>query len=227
MKNSKLAAAVVGGYFLGRWHKARWALALAGLAAGKRISTNPGVLIGQLLESSPQLRGLVDEMRGDLTEAGKNAVVAAASNRMGSLTDRLQQQTEAVRDRTAARDRDEESDDSEPDEETEEPEDEEPEDEEPEEPEDEEEPEPPRRRSSRTSSTGSKGRASSTGSKGSTGSTGSAAKRPARSTAAKKTAAPRRAAADRKSSGGGSSGSGAKSTKSTGKRAPARKTGTG
>ncbi|MFI1523155.1 GvpL/GvpF family gas vesicle protein [Kitasatospora cineracea] len=94
-----MAAAVVGGYFLGRWHKARWALALAGLAAGKRISTNPGVLIGQLLDSSPQLRGLVDEMRGDLTEAGKNAVVAAASNRMGSLTDRLQQQTDAVRDR--------------------------------------------------------------------------------------------------------------------------------
>ncbi|MEU5388931.1 hypothetical protein [Kitasatospora cineracea] len=202
-----MAAAVVGGYFLGRWHKARWALALAGLAAGKRISTNPGVLIGQLLESSPQLRGLVDEMRGDLTEAGKNAVVAAASNRMGSLTDRLQQQTDAVRDRAAARDRDEEPDDSEPDEE--------PEDEEPEEPEDEEEPEPPRRRTSRTSSTRS------------TRSTSSAAKRPARSTAAKKTAAPRRAAADRKSGSGGSAGGGAKSTKSTGKRAPARKTRTG
>src|SRR6478609_10843361 len=63
MKNSKLASAVVAGYFLGRWHKARWALALAGVAAGKKLSTNPGVLLGQLMESSPQLRGLVDEMQ--------------------------------------------------------------------------------------------------------------------------------------------------------------------
>lgn len=109
MNNTKLAAAVGVGYLLGRLHKARWALTLAGMAAGKKISSNPRVLLGQLLETSPELRRLADEVRGELAEAGMKAATAAAGHRIGDLTEQIHQRTESLRDKTAQRD--DESDD--------------------------------------------------------------------------------------------------------------------
>lgn len=98
MNNTKLAAAVVVGYVLGRLHKARWALALAGMAAGKKISTSPRALLGGVMDSSPQLRKLAETVGGDLVQAGAKAGVAAASHRMEGLTERLEQRTESLRD---------------------------------------------------------------------------------------------------------------------------------
>ncbi|PYC70603.1 histone protein, partial [Streptomyces tateyamensis] len=106
MKNAKLAAALAGGYLLGRFHKARWALALAGLAAGKKLSSNPEVLLGELLDSSPQLRKLADTARGELKEAGKKAAVAVATNRVGALADRLEEHTEKLREGSSGQEED-------------------------------------------------------------------------------------------------------------------------
>lgn len=115
MNNAKCAMAVGAGYLLGRWHKVRWALALAGMVAGKKISTNPRVLVGQLMESSPQLRELAGDVRGGLAEAGKKAVTTAAGNRLESLTDQLRQRTASLRDQNEGRG---EESDEEPDEDT-------------------------------------------------------------------------------------------------------------
>lgn len=85
MNNTKLAAAVGVGYALGRLRKARWALAVAGMAAGKKL-TDPKVLFGELLET-PQVQELAAGVSGGLAEAGKKAAVAAVSSRIGDLAD--------------------------------------------------------------------------------------------------------------------------------------------
>ncbi|WP_431683166.1 hypothetical protein [Kitasatospora sp. KL5] len=97
MKNAKPVAAVGAGYLLGRRHKARWAMALAGMAAGKRLTADPAALLGGLLESSPQLRQPAGNVRGELAGAGRKAAVAAAGNRVDVLTDSLQRRTESLR----------------------------------------------------------------------------------------------------------------------------------
>jgi hypothetical protein len=97
MTNTKLAVAVGAGYLLGRMHKGRWALTLAGLAAGRQLKNSPGGLLGGLLESSPQLRELAGTVGGDLADAGKKAVVSAAGRRIEALTDRLEGGTSALR----------------------------------------------------------------------------------------------------------------------------------
>jgi hypothetical protein len=97
MKNAKLATAVGAGYMLGRWHKARWALALAGAAAGKRWMLRPGNSIGRVLESTPEVGAAANELRGTLTDVGKKAAVAAASGQMATLTSRLQQRTQSLK----------------------------------------------------------------------------------------------------------------------------------
>lgn len=97
MKNAKLAVAVGAGYLLGRMHKARWALALAGLAAGKRLSSSGGELLEGLMDSSPQLRELAGTVRGDLADAGRKAVMSAAGRKVDALTERLESGTSALR----------------------------------------------------------------------------------------------------------------------------------
>lgn len=97
MKNTKLAVAVGAGYLLGRMHKARWALGLAALAAGKRLSTSGGGLLEGLMDSSPQLRELAGTVRGDLADAGRKAVVSAAGRKIDALTERLETGTSAIR----------------------------------------------------------------------------------------------------------------------------------
>src|SRR5688500_4771952 len=86
---ARVALGVAGGYFLGRTKKMKLALALAGMAAGKRAG-GPGQLLAQgtkLLGQSPEVTRLTDELRGrlpltervvhrvgDLTEAGGKTV---------------------------------------------------------------------------------------------------------------------------------------------------------
>src|SRR5690349_14724196 len=67
------------------------ALALAGMAAGKRAG-GPGQLLAQgtkLLGQSPELTRLTDELRGRLLEAGKGAAVAIATKQVEALTERV------------------------------------------------------------------------------------------------------------------------------------------
>ena len=98
MKNITVAAALGAGYLLGRSHKTKLALALAGVAAGKRLKAGAGPTghAGELLKSSP-VEELIESLRGELVEAGKKAAVAAASKRVDSLSDRLQQRADSLR----------------------------------------------------------------------------------------------------------------------------------
>jgi hypothetical protein len=67
------------------------ALALAGMAAGKRAG-GPGQLLAQgtkLLGQSPEVTRLTDELRGRLLDAGKGAAVAIATRQVEALTERV------------------------------------------------------------------------------------------------------------------------------------------
>ena len=88
---ARVALGVAGGYFLGRTKKMKLALMLAGMAAGKQAG-GPGALLSQgknLLNASPELSRLSDELKGRLLDAGKGAALAVATRQVESLTDRV------------------------------------------------------------------------------------------------------------------------------------------
>ncbi len=95
MKNGRMALCLVGGYLLGRFHKMRWALGLAGVAAGRRLRGSGGGALGDLLKA-PALDQL-QHLRGELLAAGRTAAVAMASNRIDALSDRLQERAASLR----------------------------------------------------------------------------------------------------------------------------------
>jgi hypothetical protein len=97
---ARLGLAVTVGYFLGRFHKMKWALAAAALAGRGQLPSGPGGLVQQgakLLTSSPEFTKLTDEMKGRLVEAGKAAAVAAVSSKIDSLSEGLRGRSEAMR----------------------------------------------------------------------------------------------------------------------------------
>src|SRR4051812_15391462 len=86
---ARVALGVAGGYFLGRTKKMKLALALAGMAAGRKAG-GPGQLLAQgtkLLGQSPEITRLTDELRGRLLDAGKGAAVAIATKQVEALTE--------------------------------------------------------------------------------------------------------------------------------------------
>ena len=88
---ARVALGVAGGYFLGRTKKMKFAMALAGMAAGRRAG-GPGQLLAQgtkLLGQSPEITRLTDELRGRLLDAGKGAAVAIATRQVEALTERV------------------------------------------------------------------------------------------------------------------------------------------
>lgn len=95
MKNSQVGLALASAYFLGRSHKTRWALALAGMAAGSRL--RPGGGVGTKLLNSPEINKLTQTLRDELLSAGKTAAVAAAGSRIDSLSDRMQRRASSLR----------------------------------------------------------------------------------------------------------------------------------
>jgi hypothetical protein len=97
---ARVALGVVGGYFLGRTKKMKLAMMLGGMAAGRRAG-GPGELLrtgSKLLNSSPELARLTDEVRGRLLEAGKGAALAVAARQVESLTDRVGKRVESLGD---------------------------------------------------------------------------------------------------------------------------------
>lgn len=97
---SRLGLAVTAGYILGKFHKMKWALALAALAGRGRLPSGPGGLLQQgakLLTSSPEFTNLTGEMRGRLVDAGKAAAVGAVSGKINSLSEGLRQRGDAMR----------------------------------------------------------------------------------------------------------------------------------
>jgi len=89
----QMAMAVGAGYMLGRTHKMKLALMLAGFGASRRF---PGGSLGvlnegrKLLADSPEVAKLGATVRKELMNAAKAAAVTAASQRIDSLNTRLQ-----------------------------------------------------------------------------------------------------------------------------------------
>jgi len=97
---ARVALGVAGGYFLGRTKKMKLALMLGGMAAGRRAG-GPGELLAQgqrLLNSSPELSALSDQVRGRLLDAGKGAVMAVAAKQVSSLTEKVGRRVESLGD---------------------------------------------------------------------------------------------------------------------------------
>lgn len=121
MTNGKIAVAITGGYLLGRTKKAKLAIGLGMLLAGKKITLDPQQL-ARAVADSPLLSGLNAQARKELTGAAKKAATSALSTRMNGLADSLHDRTLSLRG--------EAGDDDGEDREDEEPEDDEPADEE-------------------------------------------------------------------------------------------------
>ncbi|MGW7465896.1 histone protein [Streptomyces xantholiticus] len=101
---TKLAvgAAVAGGYVLGRAKKGRLAFAVATYLTGRRLGLDPQQLITggvRKLKDAPQLAGLGDQVRGELMDAGRQALAASADRRLAGLADSLHQRTRLLEER--------------------------------------------------------------------------------------------------------------------------------
>ncbi|MCW2902346.1 MAG: Uncharacterized protein JWO67_4611 [Streptosporangiaceae bacterium] len=96
---TQMAIGVLGGYLLGRANKKNLAILMALLAAGGKIPINPE----ELLRRTPlggvggPLEKLTGDLRGQLIEAGKSVAMAAASSRIDSLSDKLQERAAGLR----------------------------------------------------------------------------------------------------------------------------------
>jgi len=95
---TQVAVGVAIGYVLGRTRKMRLAMTLVSAGAIGRNGA-AGELVRQgtkLLGSAPEMKELTENVRGRLMEAGKVAAMAAASNQINSLTDRLQERASSI-----------------------------------------------------------------------------------------------------------------------------------
>jgi hypothetical protein len=104
---TQTALALGAGYVLGRRRKMRMTTMLGVAAATGGLGGVGGAALRRGMKMlgsteafgnvSPQLREIVDTVRGDLLDAGKAAAVAAATNRIGSLTDTLHERAQSIR----------------------------------------------------------------------------------------------------------------------------------
>ncbi len=94
-----LAAAVLGGYALGRTKKGRVAFAMATYMAGRRFGLEPQQLLTEgvkRLRELPQFADLNEQLRGEVLEAGRKAVSTVADRKLADLADSLHQRTESI-----------------------------------------------------------------------------------------------------------------------------------
>lgn len=107
---TKIGAAVLGGYLLGRRRKAKLALAFGGWMVGKKLNLDPKALAAQLgkeVQSSPQFGELRNQLRNEVVTVGRTAatdLIAAQTNR---LADTLHERTESLKGVTAPAESDE------------------------------------------------------------------------------------------------------------------------
>ncbi|POX50874.1 DNA primase [Streptomyces sp. Ru71] len=100
MNRVGLGLAVGAGYVLGRTKKAKLALAVGSMVAGKRMNLSPRMvadLVNQQLKNNPQVKELGEQLRGDLRGAGKAASGALVERQIGALADRLHARTADLR----------------------------------------------------------------------------------------------------------------------------------
>lgn len=88
---------VAGGYLLGRTKKARLALTLAALVAGRRLAPQELLKSGaRKLADTPQLAGLSDQVRDQMMTAARTAVGSLVDRRVASFTDSLRVRTDRL-----------------------------------------------------------------------------------------------------------------------------------
>jgi hypothetical protein len=89
---TKLGAAVVGGYILGRTKK--------GMAAARFamwLSGSPQVMnAARTALAAPEVKQITDQVSGPLADAARKAALAAVLNRVGSMSDGLAKRTEKL-----------------------------------------------------------------------------------------------------------------------------------
>ncbi|MER6128891.1 ABC transporter substrate-binding protein [Streptomyces sp. NPDC001795] len=96
MNNAKIGAAVLAGYVLGRTKKAKLALSLGAMLAGSKIK--PGQ-VARVLQESPFLNTISEEVRTELTDAGKAAATTVLSAKAENLADAIHKRTEGLHER--------------------------------------------------------------------------------------------------------------------------------
>ncbi|MYS88762.1 MULTISPECIES: hypothetical protein [Streptomyces] len=104
MNRMGLGLAVGAGYLLGRTKKLKMAVAIGGLAAGKRMNLSPRMvadLVQQQLRNNPQVKEIGDQLRQDLRGVGKAASGAMVERQLDAFADRLHGRTAQVRDQLA------------------------------------------------------------------------------------------------------------------------------
>lgn len=97
---TKIGAAVVGGYVLGRRRKVKLAIGLGTWLIGKKLQLDPKRLVADLgreLAASPGWAALQDQVRGEVLGAGRSAAGTLLTQSAGRLADSLHSRTEAVR----------------------------------------------------------------------------------------------------------------------------------
>ncbi|MFE3170863.1 hypothetical protein ACFXPA_09895 [Amycolatopsis sp. NPDC059090] len=100
----KVAAAVVGGYVLGRRKKAKLAITMGAWLVGRKLNLDPKKLLSDLtheLASSPELAGVRDQVRDEVVGAGKTLAADILAHQAGRLAGSLQGHTENLRDKAA------------------------------------------------------------------------------------------------------------------------------
>lgn len=94
-----LAAAVLGGYVLGRTKKGRVAFGAATYLAGRRFGLEPQQLLTEVvkrLRELPQFADLNEQLSGEALFAGRTALSAVADRKLADLADSLHQRTERI-----------------------------------------------------------------------------------------------------------------------------------
>ncbi|MFE7303866.1 histone protein, partial [Streptomyces sp. NPDC057546] len=112
-----LAAALVGGYVLGRTKKGRLALTIATYLAGRRFGLEPRQLAAEgmrRLGEIPQFAELQEQLKGEAFDAGRKAVAAAADRGMSSLADAISDRTARLGEKQDEREEEEEPEEEEP-----------------------------------------------------------------------------------------------------------------
>ncbi|MGW7531093.1 hypothetical protein [Amycolatopsis sp. NPDC054798] len=100
----KVAAAVVGGYVLGRRKKAKLAITMGAWLVGKKLNLDPKKFLSDVtreLASSPELAGVRDQVRDEVVGAGKTLAADILTHQAGRLAGSLQEHTESLRDKAA------------------------------------------------------------------------------------------------------------------------------
>ncbi|MEU6543126.1 DNA primase [Streptomyces sp. NPDC046859] len=100
MNRVGLGLAIGAGYVLGRTKKAKMALAVGSLVAGKKLNLTPKALaelVTTQLAGNPQFKEIGDQLRQDLRGVGKAASGALVERQIEALADRLHGRTAEVR----------------------------------------------------------------------------------------------------------------------------------